>query len=116
MSETDLTRIARHVSAEAAEALVAAFGGADIYVPQRISPDHPLARAVGTAAARAIAALLGAGHLHVPLGIRACERARAAQILALSREGQSAREIARAVGCDVRTVFNWRARVKRSGL
>ena len=116
MSADDLTLIARHISPETADALIAAFGGADIYVPRRLGPDHALVRAVGTADARAIVALLGAGHLRVPLGTHARQRARAARILTLSREGHSARKIARELGCDVRTVYNWRARAKRSGL
>lgn len=86
-------------------------GGTRVYVPASASPDHPLAAIVGIEGLRFLADRYGGTLVEVPLGPHANFglRFRRERIRALLVAGGSEAQIARAVGCHVRTVRKVRA-------
>jgi DNA-binding NarL/FixJ family response regulator len=106
-------RIVEAIGPAAAKALTRAFGGRRVYIPAFLPADHPLARAIGFENALLLRRLLGAGALAVPSGVKENQQETGQRILALTRDGHSAAEIAAALGVTERTVFNWRARAAR---
>ena len=106
-----LREVAQAAGLAAALQLAGEFGGTEIWVPEKLTPDHRLAVALGTEAAGAVVALYGRGHLLVPLGPLADAGRKRREIIAMIEKGRPAAEIARSLHCHVRTVF----RVKASG-
>lgn len=63
----ELAHLSDHLSPEALLALVEAFGGTALYIPQAPNQGSPLVRAIGREAAQALAAARGGENLKVPL-------------------------------------------------
>lgn len=114
MSESDIERIAQEVSPEAAEKVMRAFGGASLYIPRVPGPHHKLSIAVGHVDAKKIARLIGPGTIQVPTGARARIDRQGAEIEALVRAGRPQSEIARRLGCSVRTVSRRAQRTRQT--
>jgi hypothetical protein len=82
-------------------ALVRAFGGRRIYVPQKIDPDSELGKVLDAEAAHRLASYHFATHLHIPR--RAREKA---QVVKLARETSLTRhQIAGETGYSERQVY-----------
>src|SRR5216683_1956642 len=102
---------------EAAEKLVAGYGGIRIYVPVRAAPEGAFATLIGHAAAEALSRHYGGERLDMPIAKRA-PRVLRGEICRLRREGMHVTAIARALGCTRRYVFRILAdtrRAKRTG-
>ncbi len=115
MTEHNLTGVLAEIEAAcglaAALKLARDFGGTEIYVPTHLVADHKLARALGPYAARALAAAFGGGPLEVPLGPTATVSLSAAAIRRHLDAGRlTTPQIARLVGCTMRTVRHHRNR------
>jgi hypothetical protein len=85
---------------EAVEKLVAAFGGARLYVPQVPEPEDPLSRVVGAEAAARLARVYGGDRVDIPN-----PNMRRTRIAEMRRAGLGVDAIAREVGCTRRRVF-----------
>jgi Mor family transcriptional regulator len=107
------------LGAEATAALLAAFGGRRTYIPgpDRIGPEHPLARAMGEAPARLLAALVATGHggatVELPLGGEGAAARRQRRGVAALEAGATVNAVAGEFGVTARTVRRWRARHRR---
>ncbi len=95
-----LEELARTIGAEGANRLVAAFGGARLYIPHFPEPGDALSEAVGHATAIALAGVYGGDRIDVPNPTPRRER-----ILRMRARGASVDAIARALGCTRRRVF-----------
>jgi len=95
------------IGEEAAAKLIARFGGTRLYVPHTPCPDDALALAVGTGAAMKLAQMFGGERVELP------KLPRRMQILALRAAGRSVEEIARALNCTRRRVFQVLAEARR---
>jgi len=107
-----LAVVAKAGGPEAARKLQEAAGGTEIYIPKRAAPDHWLVSLIGEAAFAAVLAELGHGDIGVPTGRADAWRRRRQRIAELDAQGKSATEIARAVGCDERTVRRVRSEAR----
>ena len=59
--------LAVHAGFKAAMLMVAAFGGTDVYVPEKMSPNHRIAQLIGLPAAQFLAQHFGNIELRIPL-------------------------------------------------
>ena len=59
--------LAVHAGFKAAMLMVAAFGGTDVYVPEKMSPNHRIAKLIGFPAAQFLAQHFGNMELRIPL-------------------------------------------------
>ena len=89
---------------EAAEKLVAAYGGVRIYVPVRTAAEGAFATLIGHAAAEALSRHYGGERLDVPL-VKRAPRVLRGEICRLRRDGMHVTAIARALGCTRRYVL-----------
>ncbi len=89
---------------EAAEKLVAAYGGIRIYVSVRAAPEGAFATLIGHAAAEALSRYYGGERFDVPIAKRG-QRVLRGEICRLRRDGMHVTAIARALGCTRRYVF-----------
>jgi DNA-binding NarL/FixJ family response regulator len=96
------------IGEEAAAKLIARFGGTRLYVPHSPCADDALALAVGTGAALKLAEMFGGERVELPK-----PPPRRMQILALRAAGRSVEEIARALNCTRRRVFQVLAEARR---
>lgn len=102
-----LEELARTIGTEGANRLVAAFGGARLYIPHFPEPGDVLSQAVGHATALALANVYGGDRIDVPNPTPRRER-----ILRMRAHGASVDSIARALGCTRRRVFQVLAEVR----
>lgn len=85
--------------------LIAAFGGIELYVPVKITDDHPIAEAIGIDAARRLVAVYGRERLDLPAGNPAIAAARRQKILAQVKNRElSKQKAARILGTSTRYV------------
>ena len=96
------------IGEEAAAKLIASFGGTRLYVPHSPCANDALARAVGAGAAMKLAEMFGGERVELPK-----PPPRRTQILALRAAGRSVEEIARAMSCTRRRVFQVLAEARR---
>jgi hypothetical protein len=96
------------IGEEAAAKLIASFGGTRLYVPHSPCANDALARAVGAGAALKLAEMFGGERVELPK-----PPPRRTQILALRAAGRSVEEIARAMSCTRRRVFQVLAEARR---
>jgi len=75
--------------------LMDSWGGVRLYVPQKMTPDHVIARVIGFASARRLSARFPLEFLEVPRGADALRRARNRGIVRAHAEGLSASRLAR---------------------
>lgn len=99
------------IGEEAAAKLIANFGGTRLYVPHSPCANDALARAVGTGAAMKLAEMFGGERMELPK-----PPPRRTQILALRAAGRSVEQIARALSCTRRRVFQVLADARRGEL
>ena len=100
--------IVQIIGEEAAAKLIASFGGTRLYVPHSPCADDALAQAVGTGAAMKLAQMFGGERVELPK-----PPPRRMQILTLRAAGRSVEEIARALNCTRRRVFQVLADARR---
>lgn len=118
-----LTEISEVIGREAALKIAEAVGGTRVYIPGRVDGDHWLAKAVGRDLADKLCrhfcvnGTRGA-HIEIPHGplasTRVMTREREALVVSMSEDGQSARDIALALGITQRTVYAYRTRDRQS--
>ncbi|MFD2678028.1 Mor transcription activator family protein [Camelimonas lactis] len=95
--------VAEHLGVDAARALVAAFGGTEVYVPATLRDDHPLT-VIGHDLAVALCRNFGGEVVAVPKEmLTAAARHRLAGELA--KEGMRTAEIARTLGLTERHIY-----------
>jgi hypothetical protein len=88
------------IGEELSTTLSATMGGSRLYVPRYIGPHHPIAVTVGEKAAAVLAAKLSGEFILVPVLL-----GRHARIVQMKASGARIDDIAMAVGCARRTVF-----------
>lgn len=113
MTRATLDRLAEHVGADAARALAGIYGGTRLYVPHAPRPG-PLLDLLGVLLLARLTYAFGGETLDVPSLPTVSPAERARRVATLSGEGRSAREIARTLGCSMRTVRRHR-RMARAG-
>lgn len=91
------------IGARAARELTRAYPGACLYVPLRISDDHPIRLAIGQAA-EALSQHFGGERIIVPTDCADIWEARDRRAKELSEAGKSNKEIARSLRVSPRTV------------
>lgn len=94
---------------ELATTLSATMGGARLYVPRYIGPHHPIAVTVGETAAGLLASKLSGEFILVPVLL-----GRHARIVQMKASGAKVDDIAIAVGCARRTVFDHLAQAREA--
>lgn len=105
-----LREVAEEAGLPAALRLAHAFGGTEIWIPEKLTAGHRLIEALGREAAEKVVQMFGSGHLLVPLGPLADGRAKRREIMRMIEDGRTAADIARRLRCHVRTVYRARAR------
>ena len=105
-----LRLIAEVAGVEAAVQLARDHGGREIYISRNLEMDSLLVQSVGMEAAASILEALGPGAITVPLWLTGRDRKLAHDIGQRLLQGQSEAQIARALGCHIRTVRRHRAR------
>lgn len=113
-----MTRLADRLGAERAAAVIDAAGGARLTIPADL--DHyretgALERLVGRELAVLLVLHFGGSTIYVPTG-GGKRYTRLADIVRMTAEGMSARQIARQIGCSDRTVYARRAAARRLDL
>jgi len=104
-----LSGLTELIGEEAADKLIAKFGGTRLYVPHLPHPGGVLTGAVGKAAAQRLAELFGGDRVEVPN-----PTPRRTLILHLHEAGLSVAEIARVAYCTRRRVFQVLAEARTS--
>lgn len=99
-----LNRIADVAGVEAAVTLGRERAGLQIYIPERMTPDHWLAQMVGLEPAIAISKLFGSRKLDIPPAIGGDKRRRAALIAQMIEKGYSINKIVSLTGVSRSTV------------
>lgn len=115
-----LAEIAAVAGEDAALAIAEARGGTPVYIPPDPDPDHWLSRLVGRERAKAIAEQLTCGvggvRIDIPQGPAGTLNRIKIKADAMISEGESsARDISRATGYSMRTVYRRRARLRDEG-
>lgn len=102
-----LGQLAQVIGADAAIALGRVFAGTRLYIPLQVPQDHPIAAAIGVDAARDLGRHFGTECIEIPLLKSRGERQADRKLIAdLRRQGFTVAEVARAVGCSERHVYN----------
>lgn len=102
-----LGHLAQVIGADAAIALGRAFAGTRLYIPLQMPAHHPIATAIGVDAARDLGCHFGTECIEIPLLKSRGERHADRKLIAdLRRQGFTIAEVARAVGCSERNVYN----------
>ncbi|MDD2870103.1 helix-turn-helix domain-containing protein [Neomegalonema sp.] len=107
---SSLRLIAEVAGREAAVSLAQDYGGSQIYINARLDLDHPLVRSIGMEAAASVLEAMGPGRMEVPLWLASHNHKIARRIVEMLALGRSEAQIARALGCHIRTVRRHRAR------
>lgn len=105
-----LNQIADVAGVEAAIAIGQSKAGQQIYIPEKVTPDHWLTALVGLDAARKISAEFGSRHIIIAPAMAGAKRKRAALIADLIEKGYSTNEITRITGVARSTVMEHRAK------
>lgn len=99
-----LARFAEAAGVGPALKLAAAFGGTELYIPEKMVPGHRIAEAVGREPAEILVEIFGTGVLLIPLGPTSMKNRTHDEIRRLRSEGRAYPDIARATGVHIRTV------------
>ncbi|MBI2801267.1 MAG: hypothetical protein HYX63_13480 [Gammaproteobacteria bacterium] len=86
------------IGLNAALALVDAYGGTRVWIPEQYQPQHPLAKVIGVTAAKTLVGRYALDHLMIPKCAAALRSARDQAVRARYDEGETARTLARAYG------------------
>ncbi len=107
----DLPELLREIAAatdyRTAAAVAGHFGGREIYLPEKLREDHPLARALGWEKACAVANAIKTGNgcrVLIPMGPYASRVTRWRRVKAMIDEKRPRTQIASACGVHIRTV------------
>ena len=101
-----LAEIRRVIGVEAADSLLARFGGCHLRIPIRAREGHQITVAVGMTASARLSAHFGDEILNIPSAYRERLERRNAQIITARASGQSVEAIARAHNLTTRSVFS----------
>ena len=104
-----LREVAEEAGVRAALKLADAFGGRELYVPFKLTDEHPIVEAIGKEASAKMVKLYGGGRVLVPLDPNASASRQKRTIVKMLREGKSVQTIAGACGCHIRTVLRVKA-------
>ena len=115
MSKT-LDDIAEIVGFTATLKLSAVFGGAAIFVPKEVGPNHKVSKLIGHDAAQALAAWLAGSVVKIPASREFVMLRTAAAVTDMSARGFGPRAIAASLGLHPNTVANMQALAKRAGI
>lgn len=100
----------------ATSAVVAWFGGGNLYVPATTSEDHPLARTIGMPAFRRLVAAWGGETLWIPINHAHEIDKRSREAANLLNRGMGSKKVAQVLGISERRVQQLRARLEQTGL
>lgn len=100
----------------ATSALVAWFGGANLYVPGEVREDHPLARTIGLGAFKRLVALWGGETLWIPINHAYEIDKRSREAVNLLARGMGSKAVSQALGISERRVQQLRAKAESTGL
>lgn len=103
MRPTLYDQIGDSIGGDAADKLVADFGGRRFYVPRAPAPGDPITRSIGLRAALAMARRFGGDRIFVP--VTSSHRRRRARIVTMRAENVSISHIARELRCTERYVY-----------
>jgi hypothetical protein len=95
--------IVRSIGADAADKLIADFGGRRLYIPIAPAPDDQIARSIGLLSALAMARVFGSDRLLIP--VTTDHARRRVRILAMRADNVSVSRIARQLRCTERYVY-----------
>ena len=103
---TTYENIAMIVGVEAAQSLIAEYGGTELYIPHVINlkPDHKLVELFGDVTAKRLCGYCGGRVLNVPLNKSAEIAKRNAHIIALAKSGECPNRLATKFTLHVRTI------------
>lgn len=102
---------------QAANRLIAVFGGASLYVPNQLSDEHTITHVVGRPAAVRLAEAFGGTTLaNLPDNEEFYRLRRVRQVAGLLRAGVGARDVADLVGVSTKQVGRYRAEAETIGL
>lgn len=107
--------LVRHVGGPAALALVEAYGGRSVYVPDRVPDYHPLCRLLGKPGADALCRHFGPGWLEVPHAKGQPKVPNDVKLARLLRKGTSIDEAAIALRISPKHAKRLRAKLKADG-
>lgn len=96
---TSIQDVAETLGLELVFKLVKHFGGVELKVPHKLSPEHPL-MALGEHDARAVCRFLGGGEIYVPM----MSPSRRREVVAMEAAGMPRWKIARELGMSQRHV------------
>lgn len=111
-----LDQIGAVIGTSAALRLIAIFGGTNLYIPEAVTEDHPIARAIGLDAARKLSAVFAREQYDLPDGEDFHRLQRIRRVAGLLRAGVSPRDIAVLVGVSARQVSNYRVEAEAMGM
>lgn len=111
-----LEDICAEIGYGATTALVAWFGNSNLYVPEDVSPQHPIAKAIGIRPAQRLSAAWGGETLWVADGAAETRDRRDRAVAVLLGQGKGAKDIAKEVGLTERRVQQIRVRLEQTGL
>ncbi len=106
-----LREIEELIGLEAALALCRRWGGGRLFVPRKVTPEHPIARELGLEAAERFCGYYAGEELCVPMGAAILRHLRNRAIVSRYRAGESAGRIARDLGLTERWVYEIVGRV-----
>ena len=95
--------ISHSIGGDAADKLIADFGGRRLYIPIAPGPGDQIARSIGLLPALAMARVFGSDRLLIP--VTSTHRRRRARIVAMRAEHVSISHIARQLRCTERYVY-----------
>ena len=103
---TTYENIAMIVGVDAAQSLIAHFGGTELYIPHvnNLKPDHKLVLHLGDVTAKRLCTYWHGQVLNVPMNKSAVIAKRNAHIVALANDGKCPNTIATYFGLHVRTI------------
>lgn len=101
---------------EAANRLIAVFGGSKLYVPATIPPSHPIAKVVGDVAAARLADAFGSEMIDLPSNEEFLRLRRVRAVATLTKRGFDCRDISEHVGVSMRHVRNLARKAGALGL
>lgn len=111
-----LEDISAEIGFTATSALVAWFGGANLYVPEKMDPDHPLARTIGEPAMRRLVAAWGGETLWIPINHAYEIDKRSREAANLLARGMGSKAVSQALGISERRVQQLRAKLEANGM
>lgn len=104
------------IGTTAALRLLAIFGGTNLYIPEIMPADHPIARAVGFEAATKLSRTFAREQIDLPDGEDFHYLQRVRRVAGLLRGGVSPRDIAMLIGVSARQVSRYRVEAESMGM